>query len=103
VARVLLAATDQRSAERRSMPATIEIDVHGRWDAVALLQRLNPYRPHLIQFAPERWRVHLEAPGCHGERLPSALATIEESLAARQVEDATVRVDGRPYRPAGVN
>jgi hypothetical protein len=77
---VLLAATDQRSAEMRSMPATIEIDVHGRWDAVALLQRLNPYGP-----------------------LPSALATIEESLAARQVEDATVRVDGRPYRPAGVN
>lgn len=81
------------------MPATIEIDVHGRWDAVALLQRLNPYHPYLIQFEPERWLVHAEAPGCHGEPLPSALAAIDESLAARHLEDAAVRIDGRPYRP----
>jgi hypothetical protein len=80
------------------MPASIEIDVHGRWDAVALLQRLNPYRPYLIQFTPERWLVHAEAPGCHGEPLPSALAAIAESLAARRVEGAAVRIDGRPYR-----
>jgi hypothetical protein len=98
-ARVLFAATDQRSVERRSMPATIEIDVHRRLDAIALLQRLNPYRPYLVQFAPEQWLVHAEAPGCHGERLPSALAAIDESLAARHVEDAAVRIDGRPYRP----
>lgn len=80
------------------MPATIEIDVRGRWDAVALLQRLNPYHPYLIQFTPERWLVHAEAPGCHGERLPSALAAIEESLAARHVDGAAVRINGRPYR-----
>lgn len=82
------------------MPASIEIDVCGRWDAVALLQRLIPYHPYLVQFAPERWLVHAEAPGCHGERLPRALATIEESLAARHVEGAAVRVNGRPYRPS---
>lgn len=82
------------------MPATIEIDVEGRWDAVALMQRLDPYRPYLIQFAPERWLVHAQCPGCHGERLPSALAAIDDSLAARHVERAEVRVDGRPYRHA---
>jgi hypothetical protein len=81
------------------MPASIEIGVRGRWDAVALMQRLNPYHPYLIEFAPERWLVHAEAPGCHGEPLPSALATIDESLAARHLEDAVVRIDGRPYRP----
>jgi hypothetical protein len=83
------------------MPATIEVDVEGRWDAVALMQRLDPYHPYLIQFAPERWSVHAQCPGCHGERLPSALAAIEDSLAARHVERAEVRVDGRPYGRAG--
>ena len=80
------------------MPATIEIDLHGRWDAIALLQRLTPYHSYLIQFAPERWLVHAEAPGCHGERLPGALAAIDESLAVRQIEDAAVWIDGRPYQ-----
>lgn len=82
------------------MSATIEIDLEGRWDAVALMQRLDPYHPYLVQRAAERWLVHAECPGCHGERLPSAIATIEESLAARHVEHADVRVDGRPYRRA---
>lgn len=82
------------------MPATIEIDVQERWDAVALMRRLDPYHSYLVQFAPEQWLVHAECPGCHGERLPNALAAIEESLAARHVEGAAVRVDGRPYRPA---
>lgn len=81
------------------MPATIEIDVRGRWDAVALMQRLDPFHSYLVQVAPERWQVHAECPGCHGEPLPSALATIEQSLAARRVEGATVLVDGHPYRP----
>lgn len=77
------------------MPATIEIDVQGRWDALALLRRLGPYHSYLIQFAPERWQVRAETPGCHGEELPSALAAIEESLAARHVDDAAVRIDDR--------
>lgn len=83
------------------MPATIEIDVEGRWDAVALMQRLDPYRPYLIQFAPGRWLVHAQCPGCHGERLPSALAAIEDSLAARHIERADVRVDGRRHATGG--
>ena len=82
------------------MPATIEIDVQGRWDAVALLRRLDPYHSYLIQFAPQRWLVHAECPGCHGEPLPCALAAVEEALDARHVEGAAVRVDGRPYPPA---
>jgi len=81
------------------MPATIEIDVHGRWDAVALMRRLDPFHSYLVQYTPEQWQVHAECPGCHGERLPSALAAIEQSLAARHVEEARVRVDGRPYLP----
>jgi hypothetical protein len=82
------------------MPATIEIDVQGRWDAVALMRRLDPYHSYLVQFAPERWLVHAECPGYHGEPLPRALAAVEEALAARHIEGAAVRVDGRPYPPA---
>lgn len=81
------------------MPAAIEIEVEGRWDAVALMRRLDPYHSYLVQCAPEHWLVHAECPGRHGEPLPSALAAIDESLAARHLEDVAVRVDGRPYRP----
>ena len=79
---------------------TIEIDVEGRWDAVTLMRRLDPYHSYLVQYAPEHWLVHAECPGCHGESLPSALAAVDESLAARHLADAAVRVDGRPCRPA---
>lgn len=81
-------------------PATIEIDIESRWDAVALMKRLGPYHPYLIQLAPQRWLVHAKCPGCHDEPLPRALAAIQESLTARHVERAEVRVDGRPCRPA---
>jgi hypothetical protein len=80
------------------MVASIEIDVESRWDAIALLQRLDPYRPYLVQLACERWTVHAQTPGRHGEALQSAVAAIDESLAARQLEQAAVRIDGRPYR-----
>lgn len=84
------------------MPATIEIDVQSRWDAIALMRRLDPYHSFLIQLAPEQWLVHAEAPGCHGEPLPTALAAIEESLGARHVSSAAVRIDGQPcLRAAG--
>lgn len=82
------------------MPTTIEIDLQVRWDAVALMRRLGPYHSYLVQFAPEHWLVHAECPGCHGEPLPNAIVAIEESLAARHVDGAAVRVDGRPYRRA---
>lgn len=81
------------------MPATIEIDVERRWDAVALMRSLDPYHSYLVQFAPERWLVRAECPGRHGESLPSALAAIGDSLAACHVEGAAVRIDGRRYLP----
>jgi hypothetical protein len=80
------------------MPATIEIDVKDRWDAIALMRRLDPYHSYLIQRAPERWQVHAEAPGCHGEPLSTALAAIDESLDARHVTGAAVHIDGQPRR-----
>jgi hypothetical protein len=80
--------------------ATVEIEVSGRWDALALSQRLIPYRSFLVQYEPERWVVHAQAPGFHGEGLESALSTIQELLVERRVEGASVRVDGRPYLSA---
>lgn len=85
------------------MPATIEIDVQDRWDAIALMRRLDPYHSYLIQLAPGHWLVRAEAPGYHGEPLPAALAAIEESLDARHVTGAAVRIEGQPQpRAAGV-
>jgi hypothetical protein len=75
--------------------ATVEIDLRGRWDALALSQRLIPYHSFLVQHERERWVVHAQTPGCHGERLEEALSAIEEWLVERQVEGASVRVDGR--------
>lgn len=78
------------------MPATIEIDVEGRWDAVALLRRLDPYHSYLVEYAPEHWLVRAECPGCHGEPLASALDAIDDALASRPFAEAAVRIDGRP-------
>ena len=84
--------------EGRSMPARIEIEVESRWDAVALMRRLDPYHSYLIQLGLTHWLVHAGCPGCHGEPLPSALEAIDQSLAARHVEGAEVRIDGRRRR-----
>jgi hypothetical protein len=80
--------------------ATVEIDLQGRWDALALSERLIPYHSFLVQYEPERWVVHAQAPGCRGERLDNALSTIQECLVELRVEGASVRVDGRPYLAA---
>lgn len=81
------------------MPASteIEIEVESRWDAVALMHRLDPYHAYLIQHAPTHWVVHAGCPGYHGEQLPSALVEIEQLLDSRQVEGAAVRIGGRPH------
>ena len=82
----------------------IEIRVVGRWNARALLDRLAPYRSFLIEHGPERWSVHAQAPGCHGESLESALATIEACLDEHAAAEASIRIDGKPHRlavPAG--
>ena len=78
----------------------IEIRVVGRWTACALLERLAPYRSFLIQHDAERWVVHARTPGCHGESMESAIAAIEECLDEHAVEEASIRIDGKPYRPA---
>jgi hypothetical protein len=75
--------------------ATLEISIRRRWDALSLSQRLVPYHSFLVQYEPERWVVNGQTPGCHGERLTDALSAIEDWLAERDVEDASVRVDGR--------
>jgi len=79
------------------MPATVEVEVAERWDALALYRRLSPYHAYLIQSGRERWLVHAAVPGFHGEQLRGALDAIERCLSDRHVRAARVRVDGRPY------
>lgn len=74
------------------MSATVEIDVRGRWDAVALSRRLAAYHSYLVQVSRERWLVRAQAPGSHGEALEAALRVVDEWRVARHVEDAAVRV-----------
>lgn len=76
--------------------AAIEVDVDGRWDALALSEALIPYRSFLVHLGPERWVVHARAPGCHGESLEAALRVIAEWSEARTVETSSCRIDGRP-------
>jgi hypothetical protein len=74
----------------------IQVDVHGRWDALALSELLIPYQSFLVQHDHERWVVHARAPGCHGESLSQALAAIEEWRGRRHLRLALCRVGGRP-------
>lgn len=92
--RDLPAATDAAKTVR------IEIRVIGRWNACALQEGLAPFGPFLIQHSAERWVVHAHAPGCHGESIDAALAAIEKCLGERGVGETSIRIDGKPYRPA---
>jgi hypothetical protein len=76
---------------------SLEIEVQGRWDALALSETLVPYHSFLVQFGRQRWVVHARVPGCHGEPLDDALATIEEWLADRSLDAVSCRVGGEPY------
>ena len=76
----------------------IEVRVVGRWTARALLESLAPYRSYLIQHDAEWWVVHAQTPGCHGESLESAILAIEDCLEERGHSEATIRIDGKPYR-----
>ena len=78
--------------------AVVEIDVLGRWDALALSELLIPFNSFLVQVDAERWVVHARSPGCHGEQLADALATIEE-WRGEYGRDASVRVNGGPPQP----
>jgi hypothetical protein len=76
---------------------TIEIEVEGRWDALALSEALIPFHSFLVQLDQERWVVHARAPGCHGKPLSAALDAIDDWCAERHLGAASCRVDGRPH------
>jgi hypothetical protein len=73
----------------------LEIDVDGRWDALALAEHLVPFHSFLVQQARDQWVVHAQAPGRHGRPLAEALREIAAWRSGRRVE-ASIRVDGRP-------
>ena len=75
----------------------VEVDVQGRWDALALYELLAPFRSFLVQHASDRWVVHASAPGGQGEPLAEALHAIDEWCAERRL-DPSVRVDSEPRR-----
>jgi hypothetical protein len=78
-----------------SIGIAVEIDVDGRWDALALSELLIPFHSFLVQHTAGRWVVHARAPGSHGEPLAGALSAIAEWQAEGRL-DASVRIAGRP-------
>ena len=74
----------------------VEIEVRGRWDALALSEALVPFHSFLVQHSVDRWVVHARSPGYHGEPLDDALAAIDQWRDERAM-DAAVRIDGRPH------
>lgn len=69
----------------------IEIEIDGRWNALALSELLIPFHLFLVQHTAERWVVHARAAGCHGEPLSDALRAIEHWQAERRM-DPSIRV-----------
>ncbi|NUR77410.1 MAG: hypothetical protein HOQ28_14135 [Thermoleophilia bacterium] len=92
--------SDVEIDDEQNPTAPIEIDVHGRWDALALSEWLMHYHSFLVQHDHERWTVHARAPGCHGEPLADALRAIEVWRVERGLESSSCRVRGLPYRSA---
>jgi hypothetical protein len=88
----------QQPSVQRERVTTIEIEVQGRWDALALSELLIPFHSFLVQLDHERWVVHARAPGCHGEPLPDALEVIGHWRSERGPRAASCRVGGRPYQ-----
>jgi hypothetical protein len=88
----------QPSSDQREQTTTIEIEVDGRWDALALSELLIPFHSFLVQHDRERWVVHARAPGGHGEPLEDALEAIDDWSADRHPLAASCRVGGRPYQ-----
>lgn len=85
-----------------SLPVEVEVEVEGRWDALALSELLTPFRSFLVQRDRERWVVHARVPGPRGESLDEALEAIDEWRLDRSVEEVSYRVEGEPYQlPVG--
>ena len=76
---------------------TIEIEVKGRWAALALSRLLIPFHSFLVQHDHERWVIHARAPGCRGESLSDALAAVDGWQSGQRSGAASCRVGGRPY------
>ena len=76
--------------------AALEVDVHGRWDALALSELLVPFHSFLVQHTTDRWVVHARTPGCHGEPLSEAYRAIEDWRAGRSL-DAPVRLSTQAH------
>lgn len=81
--------------------AAIEIDVDGRWDALALSEHLIPFHSFLVQYEAQRWVVHARTPGCHGEDLTDALRAIDDWVAERGLESVSCRVGGQARQLVG--
>jgi hypothetical protein len=89
-----IGASPTPAATDYSVVATLEVDVRGRWDALALSELLVPFHSFLVQHTTDRWVVHARTPGCHGEPLSEALRAIEEWRAGRRL-DAPVRLNAQ--------
>lgn len=81
--------------------AAIEIELDGRWDALALSEHLIPFHSFLVQYGAQLWVVHARTPGCHGEDLDDALRAIDDWVAERGLESVSCRVGGRAQQLVG--
>jgi hypothetical protein len=81
--------------------AAIEIDLGGRWDALALSEHLIPFHSFLVQHEEQRWVVHARTPGFHGEDLDDALRAIDYWVAERGLASVSCRVGGRAHQLIG--
>ena len=91
------AAPASHPSVRASRDVVVEIEVRGRWDALALSEQLIPFHSFLVQYGPERWVVHARSPGCHGEPLEAAFAVIDAWRRERSTAVA-LRIDGQPQQ-----
>ena len=77
--------------------ASIAVEVHGRWDALALADALIPYHSFLVHHEGQRWIVHARVPGCHDESLEDALRTLEDWRTERGSSGTFCWVGGELY------
>ena len=88
----------QPPSDQRDRMMAIEIEVEGRWDALALSELLIPFHSFLVQHDHERWVVHARAPGYRRESLTDALEAIDNWRAEQHPRTASLRGAGRPYQ-----
>jgi hypothetical protein len=61
-----------------------QVEVEGRWDALALADVLAPFHSFMVQRGDACWIVHARAPGCRGQSLADALVAVAEWRATRE-------------------